>query len=144
MKKKQILTFLIVFFITYFTFTFFMLEKTHVDGGSIDWWLHHLSRHLAFKTSASAFIAALLTWCFNGQKITMLKIILVFCFAFTLVYAILNHIMLERMVYEHSAIEFWLNQLKQNWQFKAGISGSIAIITVFVTYIFSKKKSLAF
>ncbi len=144
MKKKSILMFLIIFILTYFVFTRFMLEKTHIDGGNADWWLHHLSRYFAFKTLSSASIAALLTWCFNGEKITLLKIILVFCFAFILTYVILNHIMLERMVYENNVIEWWLKQLRRNWQFKTGISCSVATAIFLVTYIFSKKKSVAY
>ncbi|MDI9540069.1 MAG: hypothetical protein QM204_01150 [Bacillota bacterium] len=136
MKKKLILTFLIVFIISYIALTQMNLIKISPESNP---YLYQLENAWQFKTVASTIIAFFLTWCFNSAKITITKITVVFFIAFIISYLIMSHNMYERRVYEKTILEWLIKQITGNFKLKAAISAAAATITCFITYLFSKK-----
>jgi hypothetical protein len=137
MKRKSILIFLIVFIITYLLLIQMSMIKISSANNP---YLYQLVNAWQFKTMASAIIAVFLAWCFNGDRITITKIIIVFFIAFTISYLIMSHNMYERRVFEKTLTEWLIKQIISNFKLKAAISAIVAAITSLITYLFSKKK----
>lgn len=132
MKKKSVLLFIILFIITYLALTRLMLIKTSSADNP---YLYQLENAWQFKTAASAVIAAFLTWCFNGDKITLKKVIIMFIVAFVIPYLMMSHMMYERRVYEKTVIEWLLKQVTRNFKLKAAISAAVAAAICLITII---------